>query len=118
MRAFASVSAHFSLHEFFASNPFLSDDQKADMLRASNEARQVYFETGVVERNAMFWPDMTGSEEDVDSREIFDYYFARREKCWPNFSNHLVPFSYEQLLGSHALDCAKFLTAPYLAVYQ
>ena len=114
--AFGTVSAHFSLYEFFAANPLASDEQKSMMLVTSNESRQHYFETGEVETNDMVWPDMTGEEEGQFFQDIYDYYFARRAEEWPRFSNHLVPFSYEQLLRSHALDYAPHVTIPYLGI--
>jgi len=113
---FATVAAHFSLYEFFAENPMLTDEQKAFLLKTSNDARQRYFETGEVDCNDMVWPDMSGEEEGEFFREIYDYYFARRDACWPNFTNHLAVFSYEQLLKSHALDYAKHITKPYLGI--
>jgi hypothetical protein len=84
------------------------------MLKVSNDARQKYFETGVADRAETIWPDFTGEEEDIDSKEIYDYYYARVGKCWPNFSRNLTVFSYEQLLKSNALDYAKFISTPYL----
>ena len=36
--------------------------------------------------------------------------------CWPNFSNHLVPFSFEELSRSHAINDAPYITAPYLGI--
>jgi hypothetical protein len=113
---FATVAAHFSLYEFFAENPMVTALQKEALLKASNEARERYFSTGEAARDDMVWPDMTGDEEGAFFQEIYDYYFARREGCWPNFSNHLVAFSYEQLLKSHALDCAKHIVQPYLGI--
>jgi len=116
IKAFATVSAHFDLRGFCLDNPFVSEEQKALMLGASNKARQEYCETGVAERNDMIFPDMTGEEDDVNMKEIYDYYFARVGECWPNFSNHLVVFSYEQLLKSNALDYAKYISLPYLGI--
>jgi fermentation-respiration switch protein FrsA (DUF1100 family) len=116
IKAFGTVSAHFSLREFFVENPMVTDEVLQQMLSVSNAARQTYFETGVSEPDSMIWPDFTGEEEDALDPDIYDYYFARRAECWPNFSNHLVPFSLEQLIRSHALDYADQIVAPYLGV--
>jgi fermentation-respiration switch protein FrsA (DUF1100 family) len=116
VKAFGTVSAHFSLREFFTANPMVTDEVLEQMLAASNAARQRYFETGVAEPDAMVWPDMTGEEEGDLAQDIYDYYFRRRAECWPNFSNHLVPFSFEQLVRSHALDYANQIVVPYLGV--
>jgi fermentation-respiration switch protein FrsA (DUF1100 family) len=116
VKAFATVSAYFNLHSFFVDNPMMSEDQKAQMLKASNDARQKYFETGVADRTEAIWPEFTGEEDDIDSQEIYDYYYARVGECWPNFSRNLTVFSYEQLLRSNALDYAKFISTPYLGV--
>jgi fermentation-respiration switch protein FrsA (DUF1100 family) len=116
VKAFGTVSAHFSLREFFTANPLVTAEALEQMLAASNAARQTFFETGSAEPNAMTWPDMTGDEPGELNQDIFDYYFRRREEFWPNFSNHLVPFSLEQLIRSHALDFAGQVTIPYLGV--
>ena len=119
VRAFGTVSAHFSLREFFLSNPMATEEQKMQMFEASNAARQRYFETGIAEPDAMVWPDMTGDpgqEAGQLARDIYDYYFRRVAECWPNFNNHLVPFSFEQLVRSHALDFASQIVIPYLGV--
>lgn len=116
VKAFSTVSAYFNLHSFFMDNPTLSEEQKAQMLKTSNDARQKYFETGVADRTETIWPEFTGEEEDIDSQEIYDYYYARVGECWPNFSRNLTVFSYEQLLRSNALDYAKFISTPYLGV--
>jgi hypothetical protein len=116
VRAFSTVSAYFNLNSFFLDNPMMSQEQKAEMLKASNDARQKYFETGVADRTEAIWPDFTGEEEDIDSQEIYDYYYARVGECWPNFSRNLTVFSYEQLLRSNALDYAKAISTPYLGV--
>ena len=115
-KAFGTVSAHFSLREFFTANPEVTEDAMEQMLAASNAARQKYFETGEADPNAMVWPDMTGNEPGEFYQDIYDYYFSRRDECWPNFSNHLVPFSLEQLVRSHALDYASQIAVPYLGV--
>lgn len=75
---FATLAAHFSLYEFFAENPMITDEQKATTLKASNNARQRYFETGETDTDDMVWPDMSGDEEGEFFQEIYDYYFARR----------------------------------------
>ena len=116
VKAFGTVSAHFSLREFFVENPMVTDEVLSQLLSVSNSARQSYFETGATEPDSMIWPDFTGEEEDALGPDIYDYYFARRASCWPNFSNHLVPFSLEQLIRSHALDYASQIDIPYLGV--
>jgi fermentation-respiration switch protein FrsA (DUF1100 family) len=116
VKAFSTVSAYFNLHSFFMDNPMMSEEQKVQMLKASNDARQKYFETGVADRTEAIWPEFTGEEEDIDSKEIYDYYYARVGECWPNFSRNLTVFSYEQLLRSNALDYAKLISTPYLGV--
>jgi pimeloyl-ACP methyl ester carboxylesterase len=116
VKSFATVSAYFSLNMFLTGDPSVSEEDRAKLLRASNAASQKYFETGIADRSGLIWPKLTGQEEDIDSREIYDYYYARVEACWPNFSRDLVDFSYEQLFRSNALDCAKSLTLPYLGV--
>jgi len=116
IKAFGTVSAHFSLREFFVDNPLVTDEVLDQMLSVSNAARQTFFETGESKPDSMIWPDFTGEEEDALDPDIYDYYFARRAECWPNFNNHLVPFSLEQLIRSHALDCADQIVVPYLGV--
>ena len=61
-------------------------------------------------------PDMTGEEEGAFYQDIYDYYFRRVAECWPRFSNHLVPFSLQQLVRSHGLDYASQIVVPYLGV--
>lgn len=116
VKAFGSVSAHFSLREATATNPFATDEQRRAMYAASNAARQRYFETGVAEPDDMLIPDMTEeppAEAGVFVAENYDYYFRRD---WPRYSNRMVPFSFEQLARSHALDYAGQITCPYLGV--
>ena len=119
VKAFGTVSAYFSLREFCLSNPFVTDEQRNQMFTASNAARQRYFETGVAEPDDMIMPDMTedpGEEAGQLARDVYDYYFLRVAECWPNYSNHFVPFSFEQLVRSHALDYADLIVVPYLGV--
>jgi fermentation-respiration switch protein FrsA (DUF1100 family) len=119
VKAFGTVSAYFSLREFCLSNPFVTDEQRNQMFTASNVARQRYFETGVAEPDDMIMPDMTeepGEEAPQIARDVYDYYFVRVAKCWPNYSNHFVPFSFEQLVRSHALEHADMIFVPYLGV--
>ena len=116
VKAFATVSGYFNLRSFCLDNPFITEKQKAASLTASNAARQKYFETGVADRNDMIFPDMSGEQDEINMKEIHDYYFARVGECWPNFSNHLTVFSYEQLLASNAVDYAKYIATPWLGV--
>jgi pimeloyl-ACP methyl ester carboxylesterase len=116
VRAFGTVSAHFSLREFFTANPLVTEEVLEQLLAASNAARQRYDQTGSADPDAMVWPDMTGEEEGAFYQDIYDYYFRRVAECWPRFSNHLVPFSLQQLVRSHALDCASQIVVPYLGV--
>jgi len=116
VKAFGTVSAHFSLREFFTANPMVTPEIRDQLLGASNAARERYYKTGEATADAMVWPDMTGEEEGDFYQDIYDYYFRRVSSEWPNFSNHLVPFSLEQLVRSHALDYAPQITVPYLGV--
>ena len=89
------------------------------MFTASNAARQRYFETGVAEPDDMIMPDMTedpGEEAPQIARDVYDYYFRRVADEWPNYSNHFVPFSFEQLVRSHALEYADLIVVPYRGV--
>ena len=119
VKAFGTLSAYFSLREFCLSNPFVTDEQRNQMFTASNAARQRYFDTGVAEPDDMIMPDMTedpGEEAGQLARDVYDYYFLRVAECWPNYSNHFVPFSFEQLVRSHALEYAGLIVVPYLGV--
>jgi alpha/beta superfamily hydrolase len=119
VKAFGTVSAHFSLREFFLSHPFATQEQIAQMYTASNTARQRYFDTGEAEPDDMIMPDMTEeppAEYGQLASDVYDYYFARVAAEWPNYSNRMVPFSFEQLVRSHALDYADQITCPYLGV--
>ncbi len=85
----------------------MTDEQRNQMFTASNAARQRYFETGVAEPDDMIMPDMTedpGEDAPQIARDVYDYYFRRVAAEWPGYSNHFVPFSFEQLVRSHALD--------------
>jgi fermentation-respiration switch protein FrsA (DUF1100 family) len=119
VKAFGTVSAHFSLREFFMSNPFATEEQVAQMYAASNTARQRYYETGVSQPNDMIMPDMTEEPPAGAGQlaaDVYDYYFERVAKEWPNYSNHMVPFSFEQLVRSHAIDYADQIVCPYLGI--
>lgn len=119
VRAFASVSGHFSLREALVSNPLVTEEQKADMYERSNAARQRFFETGEAEPDDMLIPDMTEEPPagvDPFLAEQYDYYFARVADEWPTYSNRMVPFSFEQLARSHGLDYAGQIICPYLGV--
>ena len=119
VKAFGTVSAHFSLREFFLSHPFATQEQIAQMYAVSNAARQRYYETGVAEADDMIMPDMTEeppAEAGQLARDVYDYYFARVAEEWPNYSNHMVPFSFEQLVRSHAIDYAGQIVCPYLGI--
>jgi fermentation-respiration switch protein FrsA (DUF1100 family) len=119
VKAFGTVSAHFSLREFFMSHPFATKEQITQMFTSSNAARQRYFETGMVEPDDMIMPDMTEAppaEAGQLASDVYDYYFARVAAEWPNYSNRMVPFSFEQLVRSHAIDYANQIVCPYLGV--
>jgi len=119
VKAFATVSAHFSLREFFLENPWYPPEALDKMYAASSAARQRYFETGESQPDDMIMPDMTEpppAEAGQLAADVYDYYFERVARCWPNYSNHFVPFSFEQLIRSHALDYASRITVPYLGV--
>jgi fermentation-respiration switch protein FrsA (DUF1100 family) len=119
VKAFATVSAHFSLREFFLENPWYPPETLEKMYAASSASRQRYFETGESEPDDMIMPDM-GAEPPAEAGHlaghVYDYYFKRVPECWPNYSNHFVPFSFEQLVRSHALDYAGQIPVPYLGV--
>ena len=119
VKAFGTVSGHFSLREALVSNPLATDEQKRVMYDRSNTARQRYFETGEAEPDDMLIPDMTEvppAGADPFLAEQYDYYFCRVAAEWPNYSNHMVPFSYQQLARSHGLDYAGQITCPYLGI--
>jgi hypothetical protein len=119
VKAFGTVSAHFSLREFFLSHPFATEQQIAQMYTTSNAARQRYYETGVADPDDMIMPDMPEeppAEAGQLARDVYDYYFSRVAKEWPNYSNRMVPFSFEQLVRSHALDYAGQIVCPYLGI--
>jgi fermentation-respiration switch protein FrsA (DUF1100 family) len=119
VKAFGTVSAHFSLREFFLSHPFATKEQIVQMYVASNAARQRYYETGVSEPDDMIMPDMAdepAAEAGQLAADVYDYYFARVASEWPNYSNHMVPFSFEQLVRSHAIDYADQIVCPYLGI--
>jgi fermentation-respiration switch protein FrsA (DUF1100 family) len=119
VKAFGTVSAHFSLREFFLSHPFATEEQIAQMFTASNAARQQYYETGVAEPDDMIMPDMTEeppAEAGQLAFDVYDYYFARVAAEWPNYSNRMVPFSFEQLVRSHAIDYASQILCPFLGI--
>jgi fermentation-respiration switch protein FrsA (DUF1100 family) len=119
VKAFATVSAHFSLREFFLENPWYPPEVLEKMYTASNATRQRYYETGESEPDAMIMPDMVDAppaEAGQLAGDVYDYYFKRVPESWPNYSNHFVPFSFEQLVRSHALDYAGQIPVPYLGV--
>jgi len=65
----------------------------------------------------MIMPDMAAKppvEAGQLGGDVYDYYFKRVPESWPNYSNHFVPFSFEQLVRSHALDYASQSPVPYL----
>jgi hypothetical protein len=119
VKAFASVSGHFSLREALLTNPFVTQEQLDAMYERSNQTRQHYFETGEAEPDAMVYPDMNEQPPEaagVFAAEVYEYYFKRAKTEWPRYSNHMVPFSFEQLLMSHAIDYAGQIKCPYLGV--
>lgn len=120
IKAFASVNPYFSLREFVGYNPMISDDIRDAMLKQSNLASQKFFETGGTVASNMLYPDTSQLADlpfpEADAKDIQDYYYDRVEACWPNFSTNTADMSYEALIKSHALDCAKDLAVPYLGI--
>ncbi|WP_068475706.1 alpha/beta hydrolase [Saccharicrinis aurantiacus] len=119
VKAFGTVSGHFSLREATVTNPLVPEEMRKAMYAKSIESRQHYFETGVAEPDDMLMPDMNEAppaEAGVFICEQYDYYFRRREAEWPTYTNHLVPFSFGQIARSHGLDYAGQIAIPYLGV--
>jgi fermentation-respiration switch protein FrsA (DUF1100 family) len=120
VKAFASVNPYFSLREFTGYNPMVTDEIRDGMLKKSNEASQIFFESGVTESSNMLYPDTSELENlpfpEADAKDIQDYYYDRVDTCWPNFSRDTADMSYEALVKSHALDYAKDLAIPYLGI--
>lgn len=117
VKVFATVSGHFSMREFLLG--FATDEQKQQMYAASNAARQHYFETGEAKPNDMMNPDLKEvppAEAGPFAADLYDYYHKRGSNEWPNYSNHMAPFSFEQIARSHALDYADQITCPYLGI--
>jgi fermentation-respiration switch protein FrsA (DUF1100 family) len=122
VKALATVNGFLSLREFTGYNPLVTDEIRAVLLKRSNDDRQKFYETGVSEKADILMPDAVSAEElpaafpDDDKKDIFDYYYARVDRCWPNFDHRFSTMSYEALIKSHALDYAKDLAIPYLGV--
>jgi len=120
IKAFASVNPYFSLREFVGYNPMITDEIRDAMLKQSNFASQKYFETGETVSSNMLYPDTTQLADlpfpKADARDIQDYYYDRVGKCWPNFNTNTADMSYEALIKSHAIDCAKDIAVPYLGI--
>lgn len=122
IRALATINGYLSLREFAGYNPFITDEIRTGLLKRSNEDRQRFYETSVSENadilmgNAERAEDLKIPASEADKRDIFDYYYARVNKCWPNYNHRFATMSYEALLDSHALGCAKDLVIPYLGI--
>ncbi len=122
VKAVATVNGFLSLREFTGYNPMVTDDIRATLLKRSNDDRQKFYETGVSENADILMPEANSAEEltiafsEDDKKDIFDYYYARVDECWPNYSKNFATMSYEALIKSHALDYAKDLSIPYLGV--
>jgi pimeloyl-ACP methyl ester carboxylesterase len=122
VKALATVNGFLSLREFTGYNPLVTDEIRAVLLKRSNDDRQKFYETGVSENADILMPDAISAEElpaafpEDDKKDIFDYYYARVDRCWPNFNHRFSTMSYEALIKSHALDYAKDLAIPYLGV--
>jgi len=120
VKAFATVVAHFSLREFTGYNPMINDEVRSYLLNQSNEARQLYFESGEESHSGIIYPDAKTKEDlpfsGPDADDIYDYYYSRVAGCWPNFNSQMATMSYEALIKSQALDLAKDLSIPYLGI--
>jgi uncharacterized protein len=116
IKAFATVSAYFNLHEFVAFNPLVTDEARETMFQLSNNARQRYFETGEAERGDLLYAAFDGTSDDQLMQDVYDYFFTRVDRCWPNFSRELTLFSVEELAKSNVLNLAPFITTPFLGV--
>ncbi|MBJ7537462.1 alpha/beta hydrolase [Marinomonas transparens] len=116
IKAFASVSGYFNLHDVIAFNPLVSDEIREAMFEQSNNARQKYFETGEAIRSDLLYSAFDGKSEEQFMKDVYDYFFTRVESCWPNFSRDLTLFSVEELAKSNVLNFAPFITTPYLGV--
>lgn len=120
IKAFASVNPYFSLREFVGYNPMITDEIRDAMLKQSNLASQTFFETGETVSSNMLYPDTLQLADlpfpEADAKDIQDYYYDRVDDCWPNFSTDTADMSYEALIKSHAIDCAKDLAVPYLGI--
>lgn len=116
IKAFATVSGYFNLHEFVAFNPMVTDEARETMFLLSNDARQKYFETGEAVRSDLLFAAFDGTSEDQFMKDVYDYFFTRVESCWPNYSRELTLFSVEELAKSNVLNLAPYITTPYLGV--
>ena len=116
IKAFASVSGYFNLHEFVAFNPMVTDEARETMFQLSNDARQKYFETGEALRSDFLFAAFDGTSEDPFMKDVYDYFFTRVDSCWPNYSRELTIFSVEELAKSNVLNLAPFITTPFLGV--
>jgi pimeloyl-ACP methyl ester carboxylesterase len=98
----------------------INEEIRDAMLKKSNLASQKYFETGETVSSNMLYPDTSQLADlpfpEADAKDIQDYYYDRVGECWPNFSTNTADMSYEALIKSHALDCAKDINVPYLGV--
>jgi len=116
IKAFATVSGYFNLHEFVALNPMVTDEARQTMFQLSNNARQKYYETGEAERSDLLYAAFDGTSEDQFMKDVYDYFINRVEISWPNFSRDLTLFSVEELAKSNVINIAPFITTPFLGV--
>ncbi len=76
VKAFGTVSGHFSLREATVTNPLVPEEMRKAMYAKSEEARQQYFETGIAVPDDMLMPDMNEAppaEAGVFICEQYDY---------------------------------------------
>jgi len=113
IKAFASVSGYFNLHEFIAFNQLVTDEAREHMFEFSNQARQTYFETGKDVRSDFLFAAFDGKSEDPFMKDVYDYFF---DTCWPNYSRELTVFSVEELAKSNVLNLAPYISTPFIGI--
>jgi fermentation-respiration switch protein FrsA (DUF1100 family) len=88
-------------------------------LVSANEARQRYYETGIIEKFDPLHMDVAQESDIVDVREGYDYYMTERagtQTC-PNYCNLGPEFIMMDNGRWNALSVGKLLTTPVLTVY-